>query len=37
MRSATSELQDEALAITRVLGMRPLTDRILSSREFLNA
>lgn len=29
------ELQDEALAITRELGMRPLTERILARREIL--
>ena len=31
------ELQDEALAITRELGMRPLTERILARREILRA
>ena len=31
------ELQDEALTITRELGMRPLTERILARREILRA
>ena len=31
------ELQDEALAITQGLGMRPLTERILARREILRA
>ena len=31
------ELQDEALAITQELGMRPLTERILARREILRA
>ena len=31
------ELQDEALTITRDLGMRPLTERILARREILRA
>jgi hypothetical protein len=31
------EVQDQALDITRELGMRPLTERILASREFLKA
>ena len=30
-------LQDEALAITRELGMRPLTERILKRRDILSA
>ena len=36
-REKAIELQDEALAITRELGMGPLTERILARREFLRA
>ena len=36
-REKAIELQDEALAITRELGMRPLTERILARREILRA
>ena len=36
-REKAIELQDEALAITRELGMRPLTERILKRREILRA
>ncbi|MDA1256891.1 MAG: hypothetical protein O3C10_03490 [Chloroflexi bacterium] len=36
-REKAIELQDQALAITRELGMRPLTERILARREFLRA
>ncbi len=36
-REGAIELQDEALAITRELGMRPLTERILARREILRA
>ncbi len=36
-REKAIELQDEALAIARELGMRPLTERILAQREILNA
>jgi hypothetical protein len=32
-----TRLQDEALAITQELGMRPLTERILARREILGA
>ncbi len=34
-REKAIELQDEALAITQELGMRPLTERILARREIL--
>ena len=36
-REKAIELQDEALAITQELGMRPLTERILARREILRA
>jgi hypothetical protein len=36
-RETAIELQDEALAITQELGMRPLTERILARREILRA
>ncbi|MCH7594841.1 MAG: hypothetical protein IIB27_10030, partial [Chloroflexi bacterium] len=36
-REKAIELQDEALAITQKLGMRPLTERILARREILRA
>ena len=36
-REKVIELQDEALAITRELGMRPLTERILARRDILRA
>ncbi|MCH8235825.1 MAG: hypothetical protein IIC29_06840 [Chloroflexi bacterium] len=36
-REKAIELQDEAHAITRELGMRPLTERILARREILRA
>ena len=36
-RDRANELQDEALAITQELGMRPLTERILARREILMA
>ncbi len=36
-REKALELQDEALAITQELGMRPLTERILARREILRA
>lgn len=36
-REKAIELQDEALAITQELGMRPLTERILARREILKA
>ena len=36
-RERAIELQDEALAITQELGMRPLTERILARREILRA
>ena len=36
-RDKAIELQDEALAITQELGMRPLTERILARREILRA
>ena len=36
-REKAIELQDEALAITQELGMRPLTERILTRREILRA
>ena len=36
-RDRALQLQDEALAITRDLGMRPLTERILARRELLKA
>ena len=36
-REKAIALQDEALAITRELGMRPLTERILARREILGA
>ncbi|MDP6821955.1 MAG: protein kinase [Dehalococcoidia bacterium] len=36
-REKAIELQDEALAITQELGMRPLTERILARREVLRA
>ncbi|MBT5318845.1 MAG: hypothetical protein HOL45_02985 [Chloroflexi bacterium] len=35
-RTRAIELQDEALAITRELGMRPLMERILERREILS-
>ena len=36
-REKAIKLQDEALAITQELGMRPLTERILARREILRA
>ena len=36
-REKAIELQNEALAITQELGMRPLTERILARREVLRA
>ena len=36
-REKAIELQDEALAITQELGMRPLTERILARRDILIA
>ena len=36
-REKAIELQDEALAITRELGMRPLTERVVARREILRA
>ncbi|MCH7642628.1 MAG: hypothetical protein IIC30_05045 [Chloroflexi bacterium] len=36
-REKAIALQDEALAITQELGMRPLTERILARREILRA
>jgi hypothetical protein len=36
-REKAIELQNEALAITQELGMRPLTERILTRREILKA
>jgi hypothetical protein len=36
-REKATDLQDEALAITQELGMRPLTERILARREILKA
>ena len=36
-REKAIELQDEALAITQELGMRPLTERILARREILRS
>ncbi len=36
-REKAIALQDEALSITRELGMRPLTERILGRREILRA
>ena len=36
-REKAIELQDEALAITQELEMRPLTERILARREILRA
>ena len=36
-RGKAIELQDEALAISQELGMRPLTERILARREILRA
>ena len=36
-REKAIELQDEALAITQELGMRPLTERILARRDILKA
>jgi len=36
-REKAVELQDEALAITQELGMRPLTERILARRGILRA
>ena len=36
-REKAIELQDEALAITQELGMRPLTERILARRDMLRA
>lgn len=36
-RERAGELQDEALAIARELGMRPLTERILARRNILRA
>ncbi len=36
-REKAIELEDEALAITQELGMRPLTERILARREILRA
>ena len=36
-RERAIELQDEALAITQELGMRPLTERVLARREILRA
>jgi hypothetical protein len=36
-REKAIDLQDEALAITQELGMRPLTERILARREILRA
>jgi tetratricopeptide (TPR) repeat protein len=36
-REKANALQDEALAITQELGMRPLTERILARREILRA
>ena len=36
-KKESKALQDEALAIARELGMKPLTERILRQREFLKA
>ncbi len=36
-REKAIELQEQALAVTRELGMRPLTERILARREILSA
>jgi|TARA_B110000263_G_scaffold121031_1_gene105286 ATP phosphoribosyltransferase regulatory subunit HisZ len=36
-REKAIELQDEAVAITQELGMRPLTERILARRDILRA
>ena len=36
-REKAIELEDEVLAVTRELGMRPLTERILARREILRA
>jgi hypothetical protein len=36
-RDQAIELQDEALVITRDMGMRPLTERILARREILRS
>jgi hypothetical protein len=36
-REKATELQDEAIAITTELGMKPLLERVLAQREILKA